>query len=767
MNAYHIHIDGQVQGVGFRPFVWRLAKKHGVRGFVSNGKDGVHIEVGGKDDVCDKFYRAVIENAPRSARIIDHHKEPIPFGGWNGFEIRESLPPGTPSLLVTPDLAMCNACREEIFDIGNPRYHYAFTTCTHCGPRYSILRSIPFDRHHTSMDEFQMCRACLNEYHADEDRRFYSQTNSCHECGVRVSLKDSNGNDVANETESILALACHLLKQGRVIALKNLGGYLLLCDATNGGAVAVLRDRKHRPNKPFAVLYPDLETLRRDAEVSAFEAETLLGAEAPIVIVKARVNTIIAREIVAPDHPDIGVMLPYTPFMALLMAQIKIPLVATSGNVHGSPIGYNDADALSSLGQIADFFVVHNRQIVTAQDDSVVRFAGAQRIVLRRARGFAPTYFSASPCLSQHAALAMGSDLKSTLAFSNGANLYVSQYLGDLENYEVQQRYNLTLAHLSALFEIMPQVVLGDLHPAYFSSALGRSLAREMQVPFREVPHHEAHFCAVLAENNLLEAGEPVMGVVWDGTGWGPDGNVWGGEFFVFDGPGIQRTAHLDYFDHMLGDKFPLEPRLCALSLCKNNSRAKELLREKFTEVEWIFYNRVLSQPGTLKTSSIGRLFDGVASLLGLCDKSSYEGQAALYLEGLASAAHGGATPLSQKVRQRGFSVAALMEEIIVAMDAGTSREEIAFGFHVVLVQWIATVAHALEIRKLAFSGGVFQNAMLVRLIRENLGAEFQLYFHQQLSPNDECLSVGQHAWYYLDQKSYKKKSALSSLTLS
>jgi len=753
MSAYHIHIEGQVQGVGFRPWVWRMARTHRVTGAVSNGRDGVHIDVSGTDQQCHDFYDAIVQNAPPGASITGHTITAIPEKTWEGFVIQESIANGQPDLLVTPDLALCPSCKAEMLDPANSRYHYPFITCTQCGPRYSIQREVPFDRAHTAMNKFAMCAACLKEYAAADDRRFYAQTNSCPHCGIALSLKGPDGRDIANDPAVIVALAGDLLKRGSIIALKNLGGYLLLCDATQPQAIQRLRERKRRPAKPFAVLYPGLESLQADADVSPHEANALLSAAAPVVIVKANAHTRIAKAAVAPGHADIGAMLPYTPLMAMLMEQVGTPLVATSGNANGSPIFYQNDDAFHGLKEIADYFMEHNRDIITPQDDSVVRFAGDQRIILRRARGFAPTYFSSSAWPHHCPALAMGSDLKSTLAFTNTKNRYVSQYLGDLAHYDVQQRYDDTLQHLTQLFDIKPQVVLADNHPLYFSSRLGETVAAKLKAPIKRIPHHEAHFCAVLAENDLLDSAQPVLGVIWDGTGWGADGHVWGGEFFSFTRGSIQRVTSLDYFDHLLGDKFSREPRLCALALTKHTPAAQAWLRPKFTDTEWPLYNKMLFASSGLMATSVGRLFDGVASLLGLCDRSTYEGEAAQQLEQLAATGNINRCAVSQRVAQRGFSLKVLIEEITAALVAGERPADIALHFHLALVQWIAAVAHRQNATQLAFSGGVFQNALLVRLIRQNLAHGYRLFFHQQLSPNDECLSMGQLAWYSLRQR--------------
>lgn len=754
MKAYHLHIEGQVQGVGFRPYVHRLAHELGVNGWVSNGTDGVHIEIEGDDRSTRQFAQAVVRNAPSSSKITRHSTFEIALKNFSSFQIRKSFDEGSPTLLITPDLGLCEDCKKEILDPKNHRHHYAFTTCTHCGPRYSILQAIPYDREHTTMQPFGMCEKCFTEYENVSDRRFYSQTNSCPHCAITLSLCEPSGKVMTQETDEIMERTVQLLQKGKIVAIKGIGGYLLVCDANNEQAIQNLRVRKHRPHKPFALLYPTLEAVRQHAVVSEAEEKMLSSVESPIVLLTARPNLPIVLNLIAPHLTEMGVMLPYTPLLFLLSHSFGQPLVATSGNESGSPIFYEDEKAFQYLGTIADYFITNNRDIALPQDDSVIRFtSNDHKIVMRRSRGLAPTVYPHPFTGETQNWLAMGGDLKSTFALLCQNNVYASQYLGDLENYETQQSFAHTLKHWQKLLKVSPEQIIIDRHPDYFSSNVGKKLGVEQNIPVVSVQHHQAHFASVLAENDLLEVAEPVLGVVWDGTGWGEDGNMWGGEFFMYDNQRMERVAHLDYFPNLLGDKMAKQPRLSALSLCKNVNGMESILKPKFSASEWALYKKMLQQPNSIRTSSMGRLFDGVACLLGLCDISSYEGEAALYLESLASkvsAEH--ELPRSRWLSEKELSLTVAIEELIDEIKFGTPNELIAFHFHKSLVNWIAKTASRQNVNRLAFSGGVFQNALLVRLIQNQLGDRYQLYFHQQLAPNDECLAVGQLAWWYVQK---------------
>jgi hydrogenase maturation protein HypF len=749
MPGYRLHIEGQVQGVGFRPYVFRMAKRLGLTGWVNNGNDGVHIHVGGPEDACRVFIEEITMHPPHLARVVRQTVELTEKTKLDSFTIIESDNAAEVNLLLTPDLGLCDECRHEINNDTDRRRDYAFTTCIHCGPRYSIVSTLPYDRVSTSMSDFEMCTVCQKEYNDPENRRHYSQTNSCPQCGVALALHNKQGFVVATNTNEILDQIVEAFLDGKIVAMKGIGGYILMADATNPLAVQLLRDRKHRPSKPFALLYPSIELVEKDTHVSAIEKKEFQSIVSPIVLlpVREKNQSKLAIEQISPGLSKVGVMLPYTPLFELVARRWGKPLVATSGNISGSPIFYDDEKALKNLDGIADLFLVNNRAIVHPQDDSVVQFAGRQRIVLRRSRGLAPTYLPNPFPSTDQTIFAAGSDLKSAFAFLTKGNLYASQFLGDLENFETQESYHHLLDHYLKLFQTRPDTVLVDAHPGYFSSRSAKELAETWQASVVEVQHHRAHFCAVLAENDLLYTTEPVLGVIWDGTGWGDDAQIWGGEFFSYSDNQIQRVAHLDYVDHLLGDKTSREPRLSALSFCKGIDSAEELLKPKFNSAEWKVYYNMLLQSDSLKTSSMGRLFDCVASLLGLCDKSSYEGEAALLLETCAAKAEADEPELRLTTP---FSLSSYLKKLIEEIKTGVPKERLAFRFHLALVDWIEQVAIHENTSKLAFSGGVFQNALLNKLIIEKLGERFQLYFHRQLSSNDECIGFGQLAFYQM-----------------
>ncbi|MVM41591.1 carbamoyltransferase HypF [Spirosoma sp. HMF3257] len=760
--TFHLHLTGQVQGVGFRPFVWQLARSMKLQGSVSNGADGVHIYVNTDTATAQVFSSRVQAEAPAIARIQSVELREVESIYFNDFSIIDSQLTGLASLQLTPDLALCDACREEINKPDNRRFGYAFTTCTHCGPRYSILQEVPYDRPTTAMALFDMCADCEREYNDPTNRRFYAQTNSCPNCPVELSLFSASGQCLTGSRTELIGYVMDALYEGQTVAVKGVGGYLLLCDATNANAIQQLRKRKYRPTKPLAVLYPGVSQLYQDCYVADDELALLTSPVSPIVLLNRRseIGSGLAADQLAPGLCQLGVMLPYAPLLSLIATTFDLPLVATSGNVSGSPICYTNQQALEQLPAVADLILMHNRDIVVPQDDSVMRLSPTYRqpIVLRRSRGLAPTVTLNAPFRGVGVnanILALGASLKSTFSWQLRGNTYVSQYLGDLESYDTQTSFRATLNHFLHLFEATPDCILTDQHEGYFSTQLAHELAMIWDVPLVSVQHHEAHLAAVLAENGLTNEDEPVLGVIWDGTGFGSDGQIWGGEFICYQNGTFDRVGHFDYFDALLGDKMPREPRLSALSLAFNVPGAEGLLRPKFTDSEWNLYTKISTQ-SKLKTSSVGRLFDAVASLLGLSDKASYEGEAALLLENVAA----------QYVRANGYetsqsylpdtllttvvSTRTIITGIIRDIKAGKLTDQIAASFHYTIVKVVGSLARQTGIRQLAFSGGVFQNALFVDWLRYELEPTHQLYFHRQLSPNDECISFGQLAHYAL-----------------
>jgi hydrogenase maturation protein HypF len=753
MPVYHIHINGMVQGVGFRPFVHKLAIQMQIDGWVSNGSDGVHIICSCEEEKIHAFCQRLVEQPPVLAIITEHTIRVTDTPVAKGFFIKPSTTNNKIQMLITPDVAICDDCRREIRDPENRRYNYSFTTCVNCGPRYSITTALPYDRMHTTMRHLHQCNQCTNEYMDVMDARHHSQTNSCPDCAIALHLYDGPGKEIVlTKEEAYLQRVKKILQQGDIIAVKGVGGYLLLCDATKESTAALLRKRKQRPTKPFALLYADLEMLYADADIRPVEMAALKDKAAPIVLcrLKKHPENQIAVQQIAPGLNNVGAMLPSSPLLQLIADQFGKPLIATSANLSGSPIIYEDESARYWLSGIADYILTYDRDIVAPQDDSLVQFTSrGQKIILRRSRGMAPNYYPIPFLPLPNHTLAMGAELKSAFAIAHNDHLFISQFLGDQQSVESQQSFDASLHHVSALLGFKAKHIIADKHPRYHVSQRGRELSTMDTCSFTQVQHHEAHFASVMAENNLFEQKEPVLGIVWDGAGYGDDGQVWGGEIFLYDQGEIKRTAHLAYFPQLLGDKMSKEPRLSALSLLRNYPSSQKLLQKHFTDKEWTYYQQLLQQPQTVMTSSMGRLMDGVACLLGITPVTSYEGEAAMQLEALAKKCtyhsydyyH---LPLADGV----IDWRQLINELIEDWSQKESNEVIAWKFFYSLARAISQLSDHYFIDKIAFSGGVFQNSLLVDMVIEMMHHKRHLFFHKQLSPNDECISLGQLAWY-------------------
>lgn len=767
MKWVHIHIEGMVQGVGFRPFVYKLATWLNIKGWVCNGVDGVRIEAGGSPEQIEMFIYLLTDDAPGEANITHFHFEEVAERNAIDFRIVESDPTGSPTLLITPDLGLCDHCRAEIANPDNKRYKYPFTTCTHCGPRYSIIMVLPYDRPFTTMEEFKMCEACQREYDNPYNRRHFSQTNSCPHCTIPVRLLDNQNIEIASTWDEALIELVRKLEAGKIAAVKGIGGYLLMADATNESAVIKLRERKHRPTKPFAVMYPDLEMLRYDAELTEKEEEAIKNIQSPIVLTKARRNprSGICLTEIAPGLDRIGAMLPFTALFEILLKAMGKPLIATSGNASGSPILFKDENAFNNLKEIADVFLTNARKIQVAQDDSVVRFTQSnQRIVMRRSRGFAPNFINSGFSSSSECVLAMGADMKSSFALQINGRVYTSQYLGNLESYESQEGFRATLHHLLMLLRARPQRVVVDAHPNYFSSLLGKQVAKQWHIPVVQVQHHKAHACAVMVENEKLKNSKPTLCVVWDGTGYGEDKQIWGGEFFLLDEDGLERLTHFRYFPAWQGDLMALQPRLAALYLCKDILSLTKL-KDHFSEKEWLFYRKLIQSRPTHFTSSVGRLFDAVAALLRVCNYNSFEGEASLLLETMAANTYCNER-YTVTWHENNIDTIALMEQIVLDINRDIEAKEIAFKFHYYLAEVILEVANRHSVGQIALSGGVFQNALLVDLIHEKVRSHYNILKHRELSPNDENIAVGQLAFVAFNRRT-KKSADLLSMNLN
>ncbi len=686
-----------------------------------------------------------MNNTPTKARIISHSITKIEDELFDNFKINNSFNTELGKIILTPDFAICENCENELNDKNNHRYAYPFITCTNCGPRYSIINKLPYDRESTTMHNFLMCKKCYTEYNSPENNRFYSQTNSCPDCGVELSEYENNFENEGNYSQLINKIVDYL-KQGKIVSVKGIGGYLLLADACNESTIINLRKRKNRPTKPFALMVNNEEKLKEIAIVSDIELKSWKSQEAEIVLLKVKdnIDNIIASNQIAPNLNKLGIMRPYAPILKLISDAFANPLIATSANLSGSPIIYDDAIAKENLSKIADYILLNNREILIPQDDSVVQFSEkGTRIVLRRSRGIAPNYFG-NPINNDDEIVAVGSLLKSAFTFYKNKQFYISQYLGNTYFLESQQAYEKTFTHIKNIINTNPKTVICDLHPGYYSTQFAESLSHSSKIKLEKVQHHEAHFAAVIGENNLIN--EQILGFVWDGTGLGNDGEIWGGEVFKLSNNQISRIYHSKYEKHILGDKMVNEPRISALSFFNNTNEAQSLLKKKFNDNEFSFYKKAINN-STLLTSSMGRFFDAVASILQLKDKNDYEGEAAMILESTASKYKGN----PEKLKNYSFDIfnseidfISTKNEILFDVKNKVTESEIAMKFHITLVEIISEISIKQKLRNLAFSGGAFQNSLLINLIEKKLSKENNLYFHKQLSPNDECISFGQ-----------------------
>jgi len=744
MSTYRIHITGVVQGVGFRPFVFQHARENDIKGWVINGSRGVIIQLNAKGEFeARSWLNQLMKKAPALSRIESAQLLEVAPEKYLDFSIRESTNEGLVDLPLTPDFAMCKECREEIDSQTDRRYSYAFITCTHCGPRYSITQKVPYDRPHTTMARFGMCSRCEAEYNDPENRRHFSQTNSCPDCPVELNIYNCFVGDIQpfNYESDKVGYIASAIRSGKIVAVKGIGGYLLMCDAYDDQAVVELRKRKHRPDKPFAVMYPTIDNVVEHYLLSQVEKEALLSPEAPIVLLNAKVSHSLSNKI-APNLDTVGVMLPYAPLLQLIASQTDRPLVATSANLSGSPIIYKDKEAINELSSIADLIMTHNRPILIPQDDSVVRFdQNDQRIILRRSRGIAPNYFGSLPdmsCIDN--TLAVGAEMKGAFGLVHHGKIYLSQYLGSMDKYHSQMSFEMVLKHLSGVLGFAPDKLISDQHPGYFGYGWSDEQSQQKSIALSRHQHHEAHFASVLGENDLLDLKDPVLGFIWDGTGLSPEGQIWGSESFLWSNAEMQHIGNIGMVPHISGDQMSVQPRLSALAFTDDPEVLKQVVEPFFTKEEWKLFNQV-KQSSRLKTSSMGRLFDAVSCLLTNTERTTYEGQAAMYLEVMARAT----TNSTEWQLDSGIPFyQQALNHIYKLLRKEVDKSEIARSFHRFLVSWIRSQAFEAHVNHLAFSGGVFQNALLVDMITDQLSDEFELYFNNELSPNDENIAHGQ-----------------------
>lgn len=736
-----VTIRGAVQGVGFRPFVFRLAEELGLTGWVNNSTQGVFLEVEGRRDRLQSFLLRVPREKPARSFIQSLESSWLDPVGFTKFEIRESDAAGAKTALILPDIATCPECLREVFDPADRRHRYPFTNCTHCGPRFSIIESLPYDRPNTTMKRFAMCEACRAECEDPRDRRFHAQPNACPACGPQLELWDRAGKVLAQQNAA-LEQAAQAIRRGEIAAVKGLGGFHLLVDARNEQAVRRLRELKHREEKPFALMAPSLAVVRALCEVSETEERLLTSPESPIVLLQRRGDAGGVAEAVAPHNPCLGVMLPYTPLHHLLLAELGFPVVATSGNLAEEPICTDERDALHRLSGIVDIFLVHDRPIARHVDDSIVRVVMEREMVMRRARGFAPLPVHLSR-QSLRPQLAVGAHLKSAVALAVGGDVFVSQHIGDLESTAAFEAFQRVASDLERLYDTRPVSVACDLHPDYLST----KFARQLGVPVREVQHHFAHVVSCMAENELEG---PVLGVAWDGTGYGTDGTIWGGEFLVATRHEFERVAHLRQFRLPGGDSAVREPRRCAAGVLYEvfGERAMSAMRgfsRPELQIVWQMLHKQLNAP---VSSSAGRLFDAVAAIAGLRQEMRYEGQAAMELEFAAEAA--GTDEAYPFVLRDGQSPWVIdWEPMVRAMLDDVAGNEpvgrLAAKFHNALAEMIVAVARRASREQVVLSGGCFQNRYLTeRAVRRLEEENFRAYWHQRVPPNDGGIALGQ-----------------------
>ncbi|MFP2997267.1 carbamoyltransferase HypF [Spongiivirga sp. MCCC 1A20706] len=736
MQTHQIHITGQVQGVGFRPHVFHIAKKYGLLGTVCNDGTGVVIKVNADKDLSTTFTQEIITKAPEVANIQNWDVKKIEPQQFSDFKIIPSEKSRKIHSALTADFGICLHCADEIQEPENRRFQYPFTTCIHCGPRFALTEKFPFEREHTALSEFNMCAVCQEEYTNPENRRFHSQTNSCPACGPQLKITNAKGEEINGNQDQMLSVS-NALENGKIVALKNTSGYLLLCDASNAITIQQLRDRKKRPSKPLALLYPDINSIEADFDCSIFEKQCLESVLRPIVLLKPK-NEQIHPQNVAPKLNNHGVMLPSSALLVLISQHFGKPLIATSGNIHGSPIISDAHEAIEKLNKVADVFVHHNLNIEHPQDDSVVRFVEDYKIIIRRGRGLAPNYFDYTG--KQSAMLALGAHLKSTIAYIPYSNCYISPYLGNLDHYEVQVRLEAVIETYNEIFQTKPSHLIVDKHPTYASTVLGRSLQHQYLAELYEVQHHKAHFASVLSEHNSWNVKEPILGVIWDGTGFGEDDTIWGGEFFTYHKYEIKHKTQLEPFVWIAGDNMAKQPRLSLLSLINKNDLA--IIKEKFSNQELAVYNKLIEKK-ELQTSSVGRLFDALASLLCDADFNTYEGEAPMQLETLASTYD--EKDLIDLLPENNFSGKALIANCIHSLKDQVPKKRLAASIHFTLANSIIKQAKKMGISTVACSGGVFQNAQLVKqLIALTEKENIELLLNRALSCNDENISFGQ-----------------------
>jgi hydrogenase maturation protein HypF len=754
-----LRVTGVVQGVGFRPHVYALALALGLSGFVGNDDAGVFIEIEGADSVVTHFAERLKAHPPPLAHIDNITSEIMPVQNVQGFAIIASQKNGGTATLISPDVGLCDDCLRELNDPNDRRYRYPFINCTNCGPRFTIIEGLPYDRPLTTMASFKMCPTCQSEYDDPTNRRFHAQPNACPDCGPYLMWRtsgeyDSDDTEEYATHEMALTKARQAIREGKIIAVKGLGGYHLACDATNEEAVARLRKRKQRPAKPFAIMVADVSWARDLACVNVTESRMLSSQQRPIVLIrKCPEPSIQLASSVAPDVNMLGIFLPYTPLHYLLLEEMP-PLVMTSANISGEPIITTNKEVMTKLGHVADGFLHHNRAIHSHCDDSVLRVVERDSILpLRRSRGYAPFPIRLHESLNMPPLLAVGAELKNTFCLARGRDAFMSQHIGDMGSMATMQSFERTVTLLCDLFRVQPERIVTDAHPAYTSTQIGQRLAQTMNLPVVQVQHHHAHIVSCMVQNQLPHD-ERVLGICWDGTGYGDDGAIWGGEVMVAGYDRYERIAHLQYAPLPGGDSAIKHPYRAALARLYAHDIAwdEDIASVAYSSAQ---ERRILQQQlerslNTVPTSSMGRLFDSVASLLGIGHESLYEAHAAMKLEGIAQDS-AVVYDFSIDTRQRPYQIdpTLVLQGVIHDMRTHVPVPIIAGRFQAATVALIEQLAHLLKretgIKRIALSGGVFQNHYVLYQARRRLTtAGFEVLTHHIAPPNDGGIALGQ-----------------------
>ncbi len=743
--AKRIDVNGIVQGVGFRPFVYNLALQYDLKGEVANTAAGVSILLEGSPEGIQAFETDLTENCPPLAHIVEITARSASVKPYTEFRIVKSRGQARMSTLISPDVSICDDCLRELFDPNDRRYLYPFINCTNCGPRYTIIDDIPYDRPTTSMRHFKMCDACQTEYDDPTNRRFHAQPNACAQCGPHVSLYDNRCKSL--NTEDSIKMAAELIHQGQIVAVKGLGGYHLVVDALNSDAVMRLRRRKLREEKPFAIMSPDLESIREYARVRPEEETLLTSVQRPIVLLQKR-NPNLISEAVAPGNKYWGVMLPYTPLHYLLLKNGFSALVMTSANLSEEPIAIDNEDAFERLADIADVFLTHNRDIYLRSDDSILKYTAGHKRYIRRSRGFVPIPVFLNREVPS--ILACGAELKNTICLTKGDKAFLSQHIGDLENMMTLDFFKLTVAHLQRILEVQPEIIACDMHPDYLSSLFAREQTDTRVI---EVQHHHAHVVSCMSEHKLEGT---VIGLAFDGTGYGPDGTIWGGEVLVADSRQFERAAHLAEVPMPGSNAAIKEPWRMAISYLHATfgENVLDLDLPLLKEIEHhkinILLEMILKGFNCPQTSSLGRLFDAVAAIAGIRQQVNFEGQAAMELEMLAAGPSDAIYDI-QWTTHGPFEIQpqTIIRAVVQDVHNGLSPAEISFKFHQTLIALFAEICETIrrrhDLNRVILSGGCFQNSLLLKgLIGQLEAKHFEVYAHQQVPANDGGIALGQ-----------------------